>query len=420
MLVTHVRVPVVCRGILLDRDDDDKLAGLYRVHIYSSPKGEINEILARLSFNPGCDDNFKTGMHVFVIVEYIWDSVKADYLDYYQNGTNIIIGQYRPNRIIPITAKNPNLDIDGGYVQYINSRSESGLVAEDSGAVRLITNGLVLHEMSPQGDGMLENIDRSFAQNFIRIISNMEPYHVAREYFGLYNGKDLQEKISNASSPDDQLIAYKRFVPQCRQPDVWVSTNEGAYCPWVGSNNEVEEIQKNKEIIYNKIINYQSNRITIHAGETGSGFYTFRIDKLAAGTLKGEKLKAAGGDASPVMADTVFYLGISEEGEIKAEFGINPKTKKAAATLTVTKDGSVDLSVGAKFTVNGKPIVTKDFIDFMQKHQADLVQVSAIGAPAPMSPSAAPDFSKGQRSGNFLTDQASNTLVSASPFLEST
>jgi hypothetical protein len=81
----------------------------------------------------------------------------------------------------------------------------------------------------------------------------------------------------------------------------------------------------------------------------------------------------------------------------------------------------VDFSVGSKFTINGKELVTKDFLDFMSKHQADLVQVSAVGAPAPMSPSAGPEFTSTlSTAGTYLTNQATNTNVSKVLPLEST
>ena len=121
---------------------------------------------------------------------------------------------------------------------------------------------------------------------------------------------------------------------------------------------------------------------------------------------------------NPIIAQTKLYLGISEAGEVKLEAGVS--TGIPAMTLSIKADGTVDLSVGKKFTVNGKALVTEDFIKFMSSHQTDLVQVSAIGAPAPMSPSAAPDFIQGKQPGNFLTDVVANTLVSTALPLRST
>ena len=419
--MNKIPIPKICYGRILSRDDKDIKNGLYNVYVYDAPQGPIARTVARLSFSSGTEDNFREGMNVSILISFIWNVDRSKWEDIDGNRVHLILGQYSPPTDMDVESKNPNRDIVGKHINLLNPTSQAGILAEDSGAVRIVTSGKVKTEMSPNGNGTWENMHRTFAQNFHRVISNMDPFYYSREFFGYSIGETTTEKAVNVVDPEGTNVAYKRFVMQHGgKNDRWVSTNEGAFCPWLGNNNEAEIVKKTKEILYCKVINYEQNRISIFGGRPGSGFFTFRIDKIAMAPLAGETFNDDG-TLSPPNSDATFYLSISEEGEVLVEAGIDPVKNIPAMQLKVTKDGSVDLQVGKKFTVNGKELVTKDFLDFMQKHQADLVQVSAIGAPAPMSPSAAPDFSAGQKPGNFKTDAQANPMTTAiTPFLQST
>jgi hypothetical protein len=414
----YVKVPCTCQGTILDRTDDMKNAGYWAVKIYKSPKGEIERCLCKLAFNPGGKRSFKTGMNVIVLVYFFWDANNQDYVDACQDTTNLIVGVTDTNKIIDLEMPNPNTDLEGDIVSFLHPSSDAGLLCEKGGAVRLVTSSKVIQEMCPHGEGIMEELHRIYAHNFHRVISAKEMDGYAREFFGISYGVGLEEKVAKATKPDNILCAYRRFVPQSLRPDIFVSTCEGTFDPYLGPNNSSDTLDKKSEIIFNKVINYKNNRISVFAGETGPGFFNFRIDYIPAKPLMGEDLDASG-NLTPVLGYTAFYLGISEEGELKMEAGVDTKTKQPAMTLSIAKTGEVDIKVGKSFKINGKELLTKDFLDFMVKHQADLVQVAAIGAPAPMSPAAEPDFTKGQQPGSFLTDKPTNDLVTAAPFLQS-
>lgn len=407
----------ICYGVLIERDADDEQNGYYNVYVYTAPGGIIERTTARLAYAPGTRDNFRTGDHVAILMYFTWDTGNKKY-ELNGNATHLILGSYDPPSNVPVSDINPNRDTPVPHALFINSRSQAGMMAEDTGTVKLFTSGLVKQDMTRDGNGTYENMNRSYAQNFHRVLSNMHPYYYAREYFGYYIGSDTQDKIKNISTKNTK-VAYKRFVMQDGDKnDRWVSSNEGSFCPWLGNNNESEIVTKTKEILYSKVINYEQNRISIFAGEPGKDFFNFRIDKIEKPPVGGERLNDDG-SLTPPLSECAFYLGINEEGEVVLEAGI--VDNKPAMQLKVAKDGSVDLQVGSKFTINGKKVVTEGFIDFMKKHQADLVQVSAIGAPAPMSPSAAPDFTKGQNPGEFMSDAQSNPMsIADAPFLQST
>jgi hypothetical protein len=414
-------IPTVktCYGLLLDRDDKTAQNGYYNVYVYNAPGGIIDSTMARLAYAPGTKNNFKTGDHVCILMNFIWNTATQKF-ELNSNATNVILGKYDPPNNMPVDDVNPNRDIAVPHALYINEKSQAGFMAEDTGSLRIFTNGYVKQEMTRDGNGTYENMHRSFAQNFHRVIANMDPFYYAREFFGYYIGSDAVEKTTNISSQNTR-VAFKRFVLQnADKTDRWVSTNEGSFCPWLGNNNETETVTKTKEILYSKVINYEQNRISIFGGEPGDGFFTFRIDKIAKAPLSGEKLNDDG-SLTPPTSDCAFYLGINEQGEVLLEAGIDTNKGEPAMQLKITKDGSVDWQVGSKFTINGKKIVTEDFIKFMSKHQADLVQVTAIGAPAPMSPYATPDFKTGSQPDGFLSDIDKNPISSAeSPVLAST
>lgn len=405
----HVKVPVVCHGQLLDRDDDDIQANIWPVHIFSSPNGEINCIWASLNFMPGGESSFQSGMFVSVLVYHMWEASSGKFLEAIPGDNNLILGLYKAADVTPFRLKNPTAASDGASNEMHNESSGAAVQAMNDGSVRTVTSGMVSNEMSPYGRGQLENTDRTFAQNFHRILSGQYPVALAREHFGMFAGEDAADKVTK-TAPADFPISYRRFVTESLDVDSWVSTNEGAYCPWVAVNNTAASFKKGGEIIYNKIINKKTNRITIHAGKKGDGFYTFRIDKI----ITPEAQIFGTPKATPPVAQTAFYLSISEQGEIKLEAGIS--NMQPALSLTVKKDGAVNLDVGKSFTINGKKVVTEDFVSMISKNQAAFVVPMAPN----LSPAVSAELIKGALPGQFFTDVVANTKVAKAPQLAST
>jgi hypothetical protein len=79
----------------------------------------------------------------------------------------------------------------------------------------------------------------------------------------------------------------------------------------------------------------------------------------------------------------------------------------------MSKDGGIEFTAKKGFKVNGIEVVTKAFLDWMQKYQTNLCQVTTIGGPAPIHPAALPEFTSGltspMASKGFTTTEVSGT-----------
>lgn len=426
--VKFLRIPIVCFGNIEKRTDTMISGGNYGCYV-ETPTGPIPLLLARLAFNPGCERSFREGDPVTILVEMNWSFHEEKFIDVVSDGRHLILGKYHPLGVKPdVGSKNVNTDVPGTYTGFLNETNDCGMVVEDNGAVGIHTNALVSRRMQPRGWGPFENSDVAYAQNHHRVISNMESGHIAREHFGLYRGKDAMSQTANMTDPSGSLIniAYRRFVPQNMLAMNWVATNEGANCPWVGPNNEVQDFKKSSEIIYHKVINYGANRITVSAGAPGSNFFNFRVDTV---TPKSESMPSKGPECTPPAALNNMSLSISATGELTAEFGVTP-AKQATTTLKIGVDGSVilnsmtsvtvasaniklsgtaavevdapiitlggDVSVGGSLEVKGgikaggKALATADVAEFVTTKLATFFGPAVVGAPpVPLDPAGA-------------------------------
>jgi len=423
-----IPIPVICEGIIDVLKNEE--TSTYRVFIISSPVDSF-EIDASASYMPGLQDGYKKGDHVKVMAIINWNTEKNNWEDVIINENHLLFGIYEPEQMVDLKIKNPITDIPASR-SFLDEKSGAGMVLTEGGSVIIGTGGRIATYYTPGGIGINENQHKTFAQNHLRIISDNKPYHLSREYFGMYKGSGITDKISKAANPTDININYRRFVQQSRSPDNWVSSCEGSWDPWVGANNDVTTFKKGREVIYWKAVNYGDNRVTTEIGEEGTGFFTFRVDKV----MKSEGFSSTTSKAIPGVTGNVFNCRVSEEGEMVIEVGNQglPTGNLPACKISVTKEGDVtvnskntitltngdneqnsnsvvidkikgiDITATNGFRVNGKALATVDLVEFLKKHVADLVQVAAIGAPAPFSPPASADFVKGQTPGNFLTD----------------
>lgn len=347
--VKNIRIPVVYQGVLVERNPDEIDARLYVVDI-DTDIGNIPRLRAKLCFNPGNDTNYTKGTPVLVLVEMYYSLHTERYTDLCYDGKHTILGMHHPFSVKPVVEnKNINADLAGGIHSYLHPQNHSGMIVEDGGAVNLITNGLVTHRMAPGGYGMHQESDSAYAQNFHRVIMNqIEGFHWAREHFGMYLGKDVADVTANAADATGKsvLMGYRRYVPKSLSADYWVSSCEGAYCPWVGPNNEVEEVKDGSDILFSKVINSLTNRVTITAGKSGPSFFQLRVDTVTPMT---EKLVGPGPECLPVVSLPNASINISEKGEFVGEFGITPAG--VATIVTIAADGTFSIKSMSKFTV---------------------------------------------------------------------
>jgi len=430
--LTYVPVPSICSGVInsyLSEDD------IYEVNVYDSPLGELNgPIHCSVIYPPGFDGNYKQGTFVKILIPFMFGGDSERYIDIAPGASYYILGTFNGERIIKSDIENPMSETDEGRIRFTHPDSDAGVVAYNDGKARLNSGGISYMLLTALGNGVLEEANYTSAQNFHRVIANNGPLYLAREHFGLYRGKDYQDKALNVS-PDDMLINFRRFVTQSRSPENWVSTCEGAWAPFVGANIKTDEVTKGKEVLFSKVINYGDSRFTIEVGEPGNEFINVRVDDVK---INEKAIDTAPG-ATPALVGNRLKINISEEGEIDlraAGKGV-PKSNLNNFRLNIDKEGNATLMASGKFSishgeadegnnsivldpnkgiditalngfrVNGQEIATKAFIDWMNKFQTSLCQVTSPGGPAPINPAALPEFLKGVQlfanAGGFTT-----------------
>ena len=440
MDVMYTIVPCICSGVINSKINENET---YEVIIYNSPLGELSgPLYASLIHSPGAYNSYKKGDFVKVWVPFTFGGVDNTFIDVQQGAANYIMGHFAERSIANVRVNNPISEDDVDRRSFINQSSGAGLVATDEGKTLLSTNGSIFSMLSPFGVGVRENMSYTAAQNYHRIISHNGPAYLSREHFGLYTGDSTASRITNILATDFPIV-YRRFVQQNRGLDNWVSSCEGTYAPWIGANNNFDNIKPTKQVLFSKIINYDKKRITIEAGDassvTGSNpeFLSVRVDDVkftektapikpgAISGLLGNRMKInisdkgeleikAAGSGTPLAPKYGFSMTVDEKGVLKihaaAGIELSHGTADAAInSITMDPKKGVDIIAKSGFRVNGKELVNANFIDWMIQNKAGLCQTVGIGAPAPISVAALPTFVAGaealpaDEAGSFLT-----------------
>jgi hypothetical protein len=409
--VFYVPIPLVCSGQIVEY----KQTGNYYYVKISDTYTTMGAVACQLIHQPGAKFNYKIGDRVKVLLWVSYGGVEMKVQNVMHNAKHYIIGLYDKAKMFPLEYGQPWCQNEKDY-SYLNRTDDAGLIATDEGMVILNTRGAIKTILRPFGYGIYENMKQDIYQNYHRIISHNDPYQ-SKEYFGLYKGKDQNEKVGK-TDPKSSYLCYKRFITQTMDPSSWVSTCEGTWNPWVGANNNVEEIIKSNNILYTKIIHSGSTstakRLTIEAGQEGSTFYNFRIDKM----ITGEKTVPVGGGASPAVLGSTFKCSISDQGEVdvraasqgislanfsgvqlkidtKGNLIINAKGSitishgdmdKSTCSIEFDGKGGININALGGFKVNGKPVVSSTFTDFWIQNAVTMYTCAAPGSPAVINP----------------------------------
>ena len=409
-----IPVPVVCKGVI---NQYLKKSGLYEVHIFDSPMLDFNgSIYCELIYQPGGSTNFFPGDKVKVLIVFQFGGTKMRYEGNSPIDSGYILGLFDESRVLSVVTKHPVSGNEDDYT-FVHPKTGAGVVTDSQGSTIISTGGSIRSVFKPFGHGSYENSHKTEAMNHHRVISDNSPFYTSKEHFGIYSGKDSDDKKTK-TSPDDIYITYRRFVAQTKDLSKWVSSCEGTWNPWVGPNNNVEEVKNVNDILFTKIINAGDNRVTIEAGEEGDEFFVLRIDKL----MMGERQVPKGGGATPAIGGNMFKLKISDKGamEIRASGKGIPKTNMTGFTLEISEKGDlnikasgvitfthgdtdkdinsivldpakgVDIKAMNGFRVNGKTLINESYLSFMTAHTADW-GISAVG-PVALSPAVVADL----------------------------
>ena len=386
--VFYVPVPTVCSGQIVEY----RSTGNYYYVKVTDNYPTMGAIACSLIYQPGSKSNYQVGDRVRVLITMIFGGVEMKIQGVMRSAKHYIIGLHDKSTMFPLNFGTPYV-MNSKDHSLLNRTSDTGFIATDDGMAIITTRGSDKTVHRPFGFGIYENMKQDLYQNHHRIISHNEPYS-SKEYFGLYKGKDSDDRQSRID-PRLSFLCYKRFITQTMDPSSWVSTCEGAWNPWVGANNDSEEITKNGNILWTKIINSGStpipSRVTFEAGEPGPGFYNFRVDQM----MVGEKSTPLG-TATPAVSGNKFKCAVSEKGEVElraastgsaaASFAGLTFKVDASGNLTLLVKGAIKISHGDADTamcglefdgkgginitamgglkVNGKPVVSSEFVDF--------------------------------------------------------
>lgn len=411
MEVTYTPVQVICSGQIIKYLADSET---YEVFVHKTPNDSLlSNVPATAIHHPGLSENYKIG-------DYVKLSMMFNFENGIQNkfvgpcniaGTNHIIGLYNERSLLNIKVENP-LTHHSDTLTFVNKNNGAGLAIDDDGSTRLVSGSNFIL-IKGFGYGINQDSQFTLAQNHIKTIAANGPYYTSKEHFGMFSGSSLEDQV-NRTTDEDFPIIYRRFVSQSMDIKNWVSTCEGTFAPWFGPNNNHDYVQKSKDVLFTKIINNNKSRVTLEVGEPGK-FINLRIDDVIDleqeiptgnyGAVTGnfgnrfsltvdEKgsvdIRAAGKGKSVLEGNTHgFHLSIDSDGNL---------TMKSSGKITLTHGDSdvsnnsivldpkngIDIKANKGFRVNGKELVTKNFLDWFKQNEATMCMVTAIGAPAPL------------------------------------
>lgn len=397
---------------------------MWEVEVFDSPVGEFSgPIYAKPIYSPGTEENYKSGDRVKLLITLTYDTLLGRYTDADPSGSNVVLGKYNAEAPHNLKPWHLNSKPDRDNVRFVNDKSQAGIIIDDYGNVVLSSNGFSNLVVSSGGFGINKECLSSYAQNFSRIVAGNAPFYLVKEHFGMYSGSDDDDEVSR-TSPDDNQIVFRRFVTQTQDPENWVSLCEGTWAPYVGANNNSEEISLDREVLYTRIINHGDSRVTIEGGEPGASFLNIRVDNV---TMSEQNAEGAAPGATPGTVGNKFKINVSDEGavELFAAGAGTPQSNTYGVHISIDTDGNlkihskgtIELSHGDNDTsnnsivmdpisgidmtaknglrFNGQEVVLKAFLDWMQQNQSQLCQVTSIGGPAPIHPAALPAFTSG-------------------------
>ena len=409
-----------------------------QVQITKSPLGNFNGTIGMTCVgSPGTLDNYRVDDRVMIMM-YASYNIRLGRIDSPAlDMPKYIMGTFNSPNLTNVILD--TIDTSGvEALRYFGRKVLSGLICHDDGRVEIVGESLVKSMWLPEGDGTYEEAQFDQAQNFHRQIIGMEPVNPAREHFGLYQGKDDDEK--STAVPGKRPVIYRRFVPGDDGLDKWVSTCEGTRQPFMGPNNDSAEVKdSNADVAFYKAIQSHGLRLTTEVGDKGQGFVKIRLDKV----LTGEKSVPGDDQAMPAVLGNVFGIEIGEDGSVETRYGgqgLNQGNSYMASTTVDAKGNVSAFGVGKvtvahskddikknsicldpdqgivllsdkKLTFNGKQLVTEDLVKWIDQNKSTFCQVTSIGGPAPLHPTTLTAFTTAFKA----TDQSKSGYLSSGP-----
>jgi hypothetical protein len=435
--VTYTPVQVTCAGQIIKYIKEHNA---YEVFVHKTPNDSLlSNIYAKATYQPGLSDNYKVGDYVTLSMMFNFENgSKNKFVGPINSGTSHILGVYDERSILNEKVENPQLS-HSDTITFVNKYNGAGFGVDEDGTVRS-ASGSNYSLIKAFGYGTSQDSYMTLAQNHIKTIAANGPYYLSKEYFGLFSGSSLEDQLQRTND-EDFPITFRRFVTQSMDIKNWVSTCEGTFAPWFGPNNNFDYVQKAKEVLFTKIINHDKLRVTIEAGDPKQPL-NLRVDDV----IKSEKEVTSGkygvvtgsfGNRFSLIIDEKGSLDIRASGKGKSitqnnEHGFHLSvdidgnlTVKSKGKISFTHgdsdidnnsivldpDKGVDIKANKGFRVNGKELVTKNFLDWFKQNESTMCIVTSIGAPAPLFN--IPTFEAGNNMTGPTGFQSKNTALSS-------
>jgi len=348
---------------------------------------------------------YKVGDRVAALASFMYDTRLCRIVGENPAYGGIVLGKtnsatYRELNLKNVITEGKDDDENASWTHTING---AGMVVFRNGRVRIGTAGIAFNEMTVDGEGVNKDANISHASNYHRFVLSDNPIEVVREHFG-YNDSD--------ASAEDCTYVYRRYVASDKGLEKFTTVCEGSFNPFMGPNNDDDgELENSRESVYYRVVQNGKLRATIDIGDT-EDFFNIRIDKVildemapvdkpapsVMGLLAQFKIDAkgnfsiiAGAKGTPKVAIPDFVLKFEDgdtelhsKGKITMAHG---KGSDAMNSIVMDPTEGIDVTAFNGFRVNGKAVVTEDYLAWMQKNVANF-GIGNMGAPVPIFPAA--------------------------------
>lgn len=414
MQVVHTIVPSICFGKIVKIVD----SATVDVNLSTTPVGGIIGN-TRMQFLQ--DNKYRVGDAVAALCGFLFDATRGRYVDIDTAYKMMVIGHRTGSVLDGDDFKDGNALTKDRYdednVSYTNRRNGAGTIVYDSGKVRTATSDVVFSDMIPGGMKSYQNYKFDHAQNYHKVVACDAPLIATREHFGF----------------DGSNFVYRRFVSTDLKMTKYTAVCEGAFAPFVGGNGDSDTLPKPaRDTIYYRTVQSGLNRVTIDIGKD----YVIRTDKVITDEM------CPGGFATPAVVGNISMISMGADGSfsIKADAAGTPGValhkmvidydptnglsvmcggkitlahgtgSESINSIVIDPNAGVDVTAMNGFRVNGKAVVTEDFLAWLDTNKTNLCMVTQIGGPAPIFPSALATLAIGAESpqiaGGFTTMNA--------------
>lgn len=356
-------------------------------------------------FTPGLH-RYRDGDRVAVMLSFMYDTYSKRVVGENAGIGGIVIGRTprTSTRAAKIINDTTSLRYDDDCYSFTHFKNGAGLVTLGDGSIKLGTTSPSLKsEWNIDGKGIYEDSIVDTAKNYHRMIMSDCPIETAREHFG-YSGSE--------GGDSDCTYIYRRYVASDKTFEKFTTVCEGAFNPFMGPNNsDDDELDNSRETVYYRVVQNGKIRATIDIGDTDD-FFNIRIDKIildemaptgkalpsVMGNLAQFKIDKdgnfsllAGAKGTPMVAMHDFVLKFKDgdtelhsKGKITLAHG---KGSDAMNSIVMDPKAGIDVTAFNGFRVNGKAVVTEDYLAWMQKNVANF-GLGNMGAPVPIFPAA--------------------------------